>query len=271
MDIDDRHRQEPLVDRVRGRYPEPNPEHPKAVPDLERRLNDRYDERYEVPYLHPSSTSNPPSRRDRENYPDDLPRHADHHHRRPHAYANERRSPAWTEAERRADTARPPVPDQYVERGRGYEGGKTSVSPPDGAASTRKPRIRRFGPPLQTHPEANADVQPNDTRPVDRHLDDDSRRPQADYDRGPVSRRGASLLDRLSSADVTTGVSDAMASASLRDRVLIPSKRDREEMLSSVDAVAVDVAFDMDDTGDSRKSRRRSGKTRKGKGRTGGN
>jgi hypothetical protein len=76
-------------------------------------------------------------------------------------------------------------------------------------------------------------------------------------------------LDRLSSADGTSGVSDAMASASLRERVLIPSKRDREDMLSGT--LAVDLAFEPEEAGDGRKSRRRNGKPRKGRGRNGGN
>jgi hypothetical protein len=81
-----------------------------------------------------------------------------------------------------------------------------------------------------------------------------------------VSRRGGSLLDRLS-LDDAAGPSGSMASPSLRERVQIPMKRDLEDMTGG-DSLSMDASFDYDDIGGdsaSKRGRRRSGKLKRGK------
>src|SRR5262249_22556202 len=142
--------------------------------DLERRLSERYDNRYEATYRQQqSSTPVTSSRRDREFYPNDASRNTDHHSR-PQKFNDERRSPEWNEPERRVEPVRSSTTDQHVERGGGFEGGPRSTSPHE---NTRPSRIRRrFGPPL-TQPVADA-ILPIDTRVSDRHVDGAQRHPQ---------------------------------------------------------------------------------------------
>jgi len=92
---------------------------------------------------------------------------------------------------------------------------------------------------------------------------EESARSHSHQQRPTPSRRGGSLLDRLS-LDNATG-SSGMSSPSLRDRVqIIPSKRDREEMVGG-DAAG---GFDMDEGGPddsvSKKPKRRVKRGRRG-------
>lgn len=77
------------------------------------------------------------------------------------------------------------------------------------------------------------------------------------HERPPVSRRGGSLLDRLS-----ISVGDQVPP--LRERVQIPAKRDREELMRDGGSFNGDI--DMDDGVVGKKPRRRSGKPRRGRG-----
>lgn len=82
------------------------------------------------------------------------------------------------------------------------------------------------------------------------------------------SRRGASLLDRLS---LDAGPSD-LPSSSLRDRVQIPAKRDRDEMMRSYSGGG--DSADAEDIGgvadSSRRPKRRTGRPKGRRGRNGG-
>lgn len=83
------------------------------------------------------------------------------------------------------------------------------------------------------------------------------RYPEDDRLMGHGGRGGASLLDRL-----TLHEASHVSSPSLRDRVELPSKRDREEMLSA----DLSLDTDGDDYDGSRRVRRRGGtRVRKGR------
>lgn len=83
------------------------------------------------------------------------------------------------------------------------------------------------------------------------------------YDAPPrpeLARRGGSLLDRLSLTQNDDALVDG-SSQSLRDRVQVPSKRDREEIRGDSDELHPMYRFE--DDGYDPKKRRRSGKIRK--------
>ena len=129
--------------------------------------------------------------------------------------------------------------------------------------SSKPVRIRRPGPQsLQSHPddfpmrpEAPPDRWPsNGDRGEERSRDEPAPRTHSHHQRPAPSRRGGSLLDRLSLDNTSS-----MSSPSLRERVqIIPSKRDRDEMAGN-NAAGGDV--DLDDAGQddlaSKKPRRR--------------
>ena len=88
---------------------------------------------------------------------------------------------------------------------------------------------------------------------------------QERLERPQVQRRGASLLDRLSTGNSRSH--DSAAQQSLRDR-LIPSKRDYEDMTD--EGVQHDVSFDGEDGTESKRARRKNGRARTRGGRRGG-
>ncbi|KAJ4496470.1 hypothetical protein C8R41DRAFT_268185 [Lentinula lateritia] len=102
-----------------------------------------------------------------------------------------------------------------------------------------------------------ADMDVDDVPP--RQHNDQGKRDQTGnhHERPPVSRRGGSLLDRLS-----ISVGDQVPP--LRERVQIPAKRDREELMRDGGSFNGDI--DMDDGVVGKKPRRRSGKPRRGRG-----
>lgn len=111
----------------------------------------------------------------------------------------------------------------------------------------RTPRIRR--PPGDSTLRMDMDIQPS--------------HPPQEYDapqRPETLRRGGSLLDRLSLDQNGDTLVDG-SSQSLRDRVQVPSKRDREEMMGDRHGYLVDSSLEDDDS--NKKARRRSGKVRK--------
>lgn len=81
----------------------------------------------------------------------------------------------------------------------------------------------------------------------------------------PVQRQGApiSLLQRLSSAE-DIGQANTGSEQSLRDR-LVPSKRDRDDMMKDGDGR--ELSYDGDDGYDSKRVKRKNGKGRRGGGR----
>ncbi|KAJ4466991.1 hypothetical protein J3R30DRAFT_2084272 [Lentinula aciculospora] len=98
-----------------------------------------------------------------------------------------------------------------------------------------------------------------DDVPSRQHLDHGRREQMGNhYERPPVNRRGGSLLDRLSMS-----VDDHVPP--LRDRVQIPTKRDRDELMR--DGGSFNGEFDVDDGVIGKKPRRRTGKPRRGRGR----
>ena len=88
---------------------------------------------------------------------------------------------------------------------------------------------------------------------------------QERLERPQVQRRGASLLDRLSTGN--SRPHDSAAQQSLRDR-LIPSKRDFEDMTD--EGMQHDVSFDGEDGTESKRARRKNGRARTRGGRRGG-
>ena len=91
---------------------------------------------------------------------------------------------------------------------------------------------------------------------------------QERLERPPVLRRGASLLDRLSTGNPRSHDSAAQQQQSLRDR-LIPSKRDFEDMMED-GMQQHDVSFDGEDGNESKWARRKNGRARTRGGRRGG-
>ena len=88
---------------------------------------------------------------------------------------------------------------------------------------------------------------------------------QNKLERPQVQRRGASLLDRLSTGNPRSH--DPGAQQSLRDRI-IPSKRDREDMMDE-GMRGGDVSFDGEDGSESKRAKRKSGRARARGGRRG--
>jgi hypothetical protein len=147
-----------------------------------------------------------------------------------------------------------------------FEANSQSFSGPDRdpLRSSKPVRIRRPGSQsVQNHPDdfpvrvdASAGHWPsNSGRGEERNRDEPVHRAHSHHQRTTPSRRGGSLLDRLS---LDNGASSS--SPSLRERVqIIPSKREREEMVSN-DTAGGDL--DMDNGGPddsaSKKQRRRT-------------
>lgn len=79
-----------------------------------------------------------------------------------------------------------------------------------------------------------------------------------------MQRRGASLLDRLSTGNSRSQESGSQQS--LRDRI-IPSKRDREDIM---DEGTRDYSFDGEDGTESKRAKRKNGRARTRGGRRSG-
>lgn len=129
-----------------------------------------------------------------------------------------------------------------------------SISPVDARTGQRRP-LDRYDDSL-SHP-------PRRDEPLEMEVDPPHRRDhKGPYDSG---RRGGSLLDRLGISPNDEQSSQG-GSNTLRDRVQIPTKRDREEMIRDDDRANGD--FDMDDGFGPKRAKRRSGKSRRGRGRS---
>jgi len=245
LDLPYRRQQAPPSGRERVA---PEPERNSGALGLESRLSERYDDRYAELHRRPHALPpNPSLSRDDNSYINDAPRQARLSDHRAHSSVSER---DWSEP------LRPREDSIATDRNRVFDDINSSLPPQDNRSS--KPRVRRFGPAVQEiiHPEPVVE----NTRAIERHRDNlDSERQER------AIRRGGSLLDRLS-LDNDTGSNHG---PSLRERVQLPVKRDREEMMSGGgDSGSMDAPFDLEDGlgGDTaKKSRRRSGKPRRGR------
>ncbi|KAF9455876.1 hypothetical protein BDZ94DRAFT_511820 [Collybia nuda] len=120
----------------------------------------------------------------------------------------------------------------------------------------RMPRIRR--------PQSASQLSGNSSLRMDMDIDDQTAHLSQEYEaqRPEILRRGGSLLDRLS-LDQNGDTPVDGPPQSLRDRVQVPSKRDREEMTSDRHSHMMDTSFEDDGYDPNKKARRRSGKVRK--------
>jgi hypothetical protein len=266
-----RHRQAHPTDRNRERFNEDTRHVSPVAVGLESRLSERYDDRYaEAPYrpLPPASSS----RRDHDSFHPDQHRQARQthpdHRGQSHSFNVERSNSDWHDPSR-GDPGPMPDADSHPERVRMYEfpAPTQEAAPP---RASKPPRVRRLGPNIQPakeviqmEPGADDMLAGGGHHAPERQGDQLQR---SSYDRPNNLRRGGSLLDRLSLDNSTAVVSERLASASLRDRVSIPSKRDHDELISGGEEAPMDAP---EDGGDSRRSRRRSGKSRRGKARNG--
>jgi hypothetical protein len=239
----------------RQRHHLPPDRHPPgSTMSLEGRLGERYEGRYADGEVYRSQGPPGPSfRRDQDRFVDDGRRHIIHTESR----GDERRGKNWDYEDRR----------QFDGQDRTQIFEDQPVAGQEGPTSraTKPPRTRRV-----QRPSDHIDVEMtpahsrrNSGRDIDQKL------PPYATDEPHVSRPGGSLLDRLSFD--TRGApesSDVPPSSSLRDRVQIPSKRDRQEMMGMPSGDFQDV--DEMGVGDSgRKMRRRSGKPKGRRGRSG--
>lgn len=194
---------------------------------LEGRLGDRYDEGYaptgrQQHALPPNPTlrrdhqqSHPPDNR---MFPNRRPMRAD--------YGN---TSAWSD--------NGPHQSKNI-HSRGYE----EQFPPGGRSSRTHPHYR------PNYPRDESMDLDNDSR----HVHSQGAEPSYSRPRPEMSRRGGSLLDRLSldqSGDDVRGGQSPPHSQSLRDRVQVPSKRDRDDMMAD-DRYVPEDSFDGDDGDD---------------------
>ena len=278
MDMDPRQRlqqQDDLSDRGRERF---GAVEPRRSGSLEGRLSERYDERYddryvELPHQKHGLPPNPSLRRDHDTYSSEPPRQKRPDGRR-RSFSGERVNSGWV------DQGRPPSPGRHSQ----FHPSHTRVfeetpqfSTPDRDAPpsrTSKPiRIRRPGSMPQSRQDEHVRSEPmienTSVHARPRERGGDILEPASTSQQRPsTSRRGASLLDRLSLDHGGDSSAGGMASPSLRERVQIPTKRDRDDMLGG-DSNPMDPSFDVDDGpgGDpaAKRTRRRSGKPRRGR------
>ena len=132
------------------------------------------------------------------------------------------------------------------------------------ASRSSKHRVRPGSHSVQNYPddipvrlEGSGEHWPSDgSRGAERTRDELAPRSNSHHRRPTPSRRGGSLLDRLS-LDNAAG-SSGMSSPSLRDRVqIVPSKRDREEMVGNDAARDIDMDEGGPEDSASKKPRRR--------------
>ena len=122
----------------------------------------------------------------------------------------------------------------------------------------RDNRTHRSQKPSRQHRPPSATIVPQDDSSMHLHLEEF---PQYNQHHPVIPKRGGSLLDRLSldKNDDTPGMSTPWSS-SLRDRVQVPSKRDRDEMIGG--RYQPDNSFEGEDGGfgdpASKKPRRRN-------------
>ena len=149
-----------------------------------------------------------------------------------------------------------------------FEGNAQSFSTVDhepSASRSSKHRVRPGSHSVQNYPddipvrlEGSGEHWPSDgSRGMERTRDELAPRSNNHHRRPMPSRRGGSLLDRLSLVDNVAG-SSSMSSPSLRDRVqIVPSKRDREEMVGNDAARDIDMDEGGPEDSASKKPRRR--------------
>ena len=124
------------------------------------------------------------------------------------------------------------------------------------------------GPPLSGRDEGEVGEVELSFQNAHAELERESVLQQERLERPQMQRRGASLLDRLSSGNSRSYDSAAQQQQSLRDR-LIPSKRDFEDMTDE-GMQQHDVSFDGEDGNESKRARRKNGRARTRGGRRGG-
>lgn len=186
--------------------------------------------------------------------------------RRSESFPDDRRHSRWNgdSVADRPQNVYPPS-NGHIERPRMVEGSLLPPRPETDLSDNRNPRLPRAHrpPPMSEpmRPDSVADVYAPPA--FSRERDDDRYEQLSDrIERPQMGRRGASLLDRLSLNEQAEN-DIPPAPQSLRDRVQVPSKRDRDDMVDQ------DLSFEGDDQLDMTKRRKRSGKPRRG-GRRGG-
>jgi len=183
----------------------------------------------------------------------------------------ERQPQSWDRDQENERDQYPPTfarSDHHPDRDHMFETFPNPSRDMSASRSSKPVRIRRPGlQSIQIHPDeysirpdASAEHWSNGDHGEERGRDESGSRIQSHHQRPTPSRRGGSLLDRLS---LYNGASTSGSSPSLRDRVqIVPSKRDREEMVHDVGDI------DLDDGGQDdsilKKSKRRV-KARRGR------
>jgi hypothetical protein len=261
----------------RPRYQQNSAEHQRpAAVALEGRLSQAYEEprddgRKYRPLARPLS---PPIRRDRDHFVDDVRVSSRVDSRE--AFDDERRLGGWDHESYGNDHShrRPLSPNSHAnvhpERSHVFDG-PPAYNPDDMPQRSTKPvRIRR---PPRPDDGGPPDL-PMDTIPMERRNSnhDGEFAPAASHPERPrPNRRGGSLLDRLSLDPGPPDLPPPPPSSSLRDRVQIPSKRDRDEMMRShsggADYMDAEEIGGGPDSG--RRSKRRSGRPKGRRGRNG--
>lgn len=202
---------------------------------------ERYDERF---VDDPRHLRDPPPHHA---YPIDARRDS----RRPPESFPEDRRPRWGGNVGDAEQITYPPSNGHPERGHVAE---TSSLPPRPETDTRNPRPpRRRQPPMS---EPLTDSYPTSGPPFQREHGEERYELSDRIERPLMGRRGGSLLDRLSLNEQAGN--DIPPQQSLRDRVQVPSKRDRDDMIDQ------DLPFEGEDHFDMGKRRKRSGKPKRG-------
>lgn len=270
MDSRPRHVLEGPVGAERDRFESES--HAYRSGGLGSRLGERFDDRFSndvQPTPSPSSQPrNPIPHRDRKSFspeirrqsrPDDRP-HSEH-------LPEERIRGAWGEQTREVPSH---APDLHPGRNRMFDEQRTVLDTPDQESlnirQSKPIRIRRPPPQDDHRTQFTQNIPVSDYQQRDRT---DDLGESLQVSRPPAARRTGSLLDRLGLERGGELLAPDVPSPSLRDRVQIPSKREREEMMN--ESFPMDVPFD-DESGagdPASKRRRRSGKPRRG-GRRGG-
>ncbi|RDB30457.1 hypothetical protein Hypma_007227 [Hypsizygus marmoreus] len=254
-DVDLRSRQQldNLPPRGRDSYV-PTSEPPRRSGSLEGRLSDRYDEHViETPRQLHALPPNPALHRDHKSYsPESRRRPPPDRRLRQQEFGS-----GWADAAAARDA---PLPSRLtdVHSNRMFSDQTLHALDDHNSRGQRPPRPRRLPQsfPRQDEPMAmdTEDLPPPHMHPPE-HV------PPYIHDRPEFARRGHSLLERLS-LDPNSESREEMSSQSLQERVQVPSKRDRDEM---VDRYPMDSSFDGEDggLGDGLRKRRKSTKPRK--------
>ncbi|KAF8067746.1 hypothetical protein FPV67DRAFT_1669631 [Lyophyllum atratum] len=243
----------------RGRDRHTDDAEPRKSRSLEGRLSDRYDESFI-----PAVLQSPAPTRQPHALPPNPALHRDHHKLRSpdlsrrlsdrNTMRSDYANPGWGNSARDITSG-----DRSNFAGqRMYE----DQLPPDGRMP-RPPRPRKY---LSNYPDKD--------EPMGMNLDDDpglrdiphphSQERESPYSqqRPEMIRRGGSLLARMQLDQNGDEVRNDASSNTFRDRVQVPSKRDREDMMGG-DRFAVDDSFEDDEDPTAKKMRRKSAKPRK--------